>query len=99
MNAETPEKLLAYCRGNSRVCPQPRRWNELWEMLPNKVQVGAGWKPPLPLILTAWHHTSNLEKMMRLSDHIAWAHEHGVFEKVDSFLRGLPENEWHHLHD
>ena len=99
MPAETPETLIAYCRENDRVCPEPGKWHELWEMLPDKIQVGAGWKPSLPLILAAWDHTSNLEKMLRLADHIAWAQDHGVLDKVSPFLRGLPENEWHHLND
>lgn len=99
MTSELPETLISYCRENDRVCPVPTRWNELWEMLPGKVQIGAGWKPPLPLILGAWHYTSNLEKKLRLNDHIAWAEDHGVLDRISAFLRGLPETEWHHLND
>ena len=99
MNAETPDTLVAYCRENSRVCPMPVRWNELWEMLPEKVQVGAAWTPPLPLILGAWNYASNLEKMLRLGEHIAWAQDHGILDRISAFLRGLPETEWHHLND
>lgn len=99
MDPETPETLVAYCRECDRVCPVPTRWNELWQMLPDKVQVGSGWNPPLPLILGAWHYASNLEKMLRLADHIAWAQEHGVLGKISDFLRALPEGEWHHLKD
>jgi hypothetical protein len=39
--SETVESLVAYCRENDRVCPLPPLWNELWEMLPNRSQVGA----------------------------------------------------------
>jgi hypothetical protein len=46
--------LLNYVRDNRRVCPVPQRWNELWEMLPDRKRVGNGWEPPLPLILAAW---------------------------------------------
>ena len=28
------EALLEFVRSNRRVCPLPKRWNELWEMLP-----------------------------------------------------------------
>jgi hypothetical protein len=48
------DQLLAYCRENQRVCPVPRRWHELWELLPEKRQLGIEWQPPLPLILAAW---------------------------------------------
>ena len=99
MTTETPEALVAYCREKDRVCPVPAKWNELWKTLPDRVRVGSGWQPALPLILAAWHHTSNLDKMMRLADHIAWAQDHGVIDKVSAFLRDLPENEWHHLKD
>jgi hypothetical protein len=57
---ETVESLVAFCRENDRVCPLPLLWNELWEMLPNRSQVGVGWQPPLPLILAACHHQSPL---------------------------------------
>jgi hypothetical protein len=72
---DTVESLVAYCRQDGRVCPQPPLWNELWEMLPNRQRVGSGWEPPLPLILAAWHTTPALSKMLRLEDHIRWAEQ------------------------
>jgi hypothetical protein len=96
---EAASALVAYCREKERVCPQPQRWHHLWEILPNKRQIGAGWQPSLPLILAAWHDASNLEKMFRLSQHIEWADEHGKLAEVDAFLRGLQEEDWHHLAD
>ena len=96
---ENAKSLIGYSRENDRVCPQPMRWNELWEMLPERRRVGAGWEPSLPLILGAWHYASNLEKMMRLDEHIQWADKHGKIEKVSAFLHGLKESEWHHLKD
>ena len=50
--------LLDHIRENGRVCPVPRRWNELWEMLPARRRGGRGWEPPLPLILAAWWSVS-----------------------------------------
>lgn len=55
--SESTEGLMAYCRANARVCPMPQRWSALWELLPNRTRVGAGWQPPLPLILGAWDVT------------------------------------------
>ena len=91
------ESLVAYCRENNRVCPLPNLWNRLWEMLPNRVQVGAGWQPPLPLILAAWHETSAIPKMLRLAEYIEWAAEHGALESVGKFLRELREEDWLHI--
>lgn len=81
------------------MCPQPNRWDELWKLLPQRRWAGPGWEPPLPLILGARWHTSNLEKMVRLRLHLEWAEAHGVLHEIDAFLRSLPESDWHHLSD
>lgn len=91
--------LMQYCGSEGRVCPVAHRWNELWELLPARRRVGTGWEPALPLILSAWWHTSNIEKAMRLREHLQWAVDHGRVQEVDGFLRELPEHEWHHLDD
>ena len=96
---DTAKSLIAYCLENSRVCPKPFLWHNLWELLPERCQIDAGWQPALPLILAAWAHTSNIEKMLRLAKHIEWAELHGSLPEVAAFLRKLAENEWHHLGD
>ena len=93
------KSLVVYCRENKRVCPLPKHWTQLWEMLPNRQQVGAGWKPAVPLILAAWHDTPALLKMIRLADHIEWAATHDALAAVAGFLRGVREEDWHHIGD
>jgi hypothetical protein len=39
--SDTADDLIAYCRENNRVCPQPKVWHELWEMLPDRKRVVA----------------------------------------------------------
>jgi hypothetical protein len=95
MTADTAE-LLTYCRLNNRVFPQPQRWLALWEMLPNRKQIGSRSEPPLPLIL-AWYDTPAILKMARLAEHIEWATAHGALPQVESFLQSLKEEDWHHL--
>lgn len=97
--SETVESLVAYCRQNGRVCPLPPIWNQLWETLPGRVRVGAGWQPSPPLILAAWHDTSAMRKMLRLAEHIEWAAEHNALEAIGMFLRGLREKDWFHMDD
>jgi hypothetical protein len=97
--AESTERLIAYCRENSRICPMPQQWNKLWELLPDRRRVGGGWEPALPLILAAWHDTSGMQKMLRLAEHIEWAAEHGALGSVAVYLRGLSEEDWFHLGD
>ena len=91
--------LIAYVQGEGRICPQPQEWNALWEMLPRKERVGAGWNPPLPLILGAWWHTSPQGKQARLREHIEYAADEGILSAVDAFLRGLSRQQWHTTED
>ncbi len=95
--SESVESLVAYCRENNRVCPLPQQWKRLWEMLPNRTQVGAGWQPPLPLILAAWFDTPAMLKMLRLAEHIEWAAHHGALDPAAQFLRELREEDWYHI--
>lgn len=93
------ESLIQFVQENNRICPKPNLWNKLWQILPNKKRVGAGWEPPLPLILGAWWLSSGSEKQLLLIEHLKYAASNGVLEQVDSFLRGLDEDEWAHIGD
>jgi hypothetical protein len=94
---EDLESVLTYCKDNKRVCPMPQSWVKLYELLPNRRRAGAGWEPPLPLILAAWDDTPALLKMLRLVEHVEWAAQHGAMPQVASFLTQLPEDSWLHL--
>lgn len=96
---ESLESILLFCRQSGRICPRPDLWNGLWEMLPNKSRDGAGWEPPLPLILNAWWFTSDSEKALRLKEHIEWAVKHQSLNVVAEYLRSLQESDWHHIGD
>lgn len=91
------QQVLAEAAKNNRVCPQPQKWQQLYELLPNKKQKGGGWEPALPLTLAAWRDTPAMSKMARLREHIEWAAKYGSLGRVNEFLRSLPEEEWHHL--
>lgn len=96
--SETAKSLIAYCQENKRVCPMPQKWNDLYNILPNKKRDGDR-EPALPLILAAWHDTPALSKMLRLQEHVEWADKHGALEKISTFLKGLGEADWFHLGD
>lgn len=72
----TFEEVLAEIQKNNRVCPQPQKWQQLYEMLPNKKRIDSGWKPSLPLILSALSDTPAISKIIRLREHIEWAKDH-----------------------
>lgn len=88
--------LLSYCAENGRVCPKPIPWHEFWESLPNKRRLSITWEPRLPLVLGAWHVTSDADKVQCLVEHIEWAHANAALESSARYLRALPENSWHH---
>lgn len=93
----TVEEVLTEIQKNNRICPQPQRWQQLYELLPDRKYKGAGWEPALPLILAAWWDTPAMLKIVRLREHIEWAATHGSLEQVHQFLLSLPEDEWHHI--
>jgi hypothetical protein len=57
--------LMTEASKDGRVCPQPMIWDQLWELLPDRHRVGAGWEPPLPLILAACWEASDSDKRSR----------------------------------
>lgn len=87
--------LLAHCTAGGRVCPQPIEWDRLWQSLPCRTRTDSGWQPPAPLILAAWHFTSNAEKRRRLAEHIRWAADHDALPAFAAALRTLPADRWH----
>ena len=91
------EQVLTEVQKNKRVCLQPQRWQQLFDMLPDKKRSGTGWEPSLPLILATWSDTPAMSKMLRLREHIEWAASHGSLEKVGLFLSELQEDQWHHI--
>ena len=94
--SEAVDRLIAYCRENNRVCPLPKAWQQLWEMMPEKKQTIGAWEPAVPLIGAASEAPVML-KMARLAEHIQWAAKHSALPEVAAFLRGLREDEWQHL--
>jgi hypothetical protein len=95
----TLQQVLDEAGKHNRVCLQPRKWNELYEMLPDKKRKGIDWEPALPLILAAWWDTPAISKMLRLREHIHWAADHGRLTDIYDFLQALPEGDWHHVGD
>jgi hypothetical protein len=95
----TLDDVLTEAKKNNRICPQPDKWNELYNILPDKVREGSGWKPSLSLILAAWHDTPHLLKILRLKEHIEWAADHGQVDTIYQFLINLKEEEWYHSNE
>jgi hypothetical protein len=91
----TIEELIADASKDGRVCPQPKAWNCLWELLPDRRRIGVGWEPPLPLILAAWSNSSDDSKRERFHLHLRWADKHGAIDTVASLLSKMKPEDWH----
>ena len=94
---EQLKSLLAFVCARARVCPKPSPWCKLWEMLPREGKPGSGPPPGLPIVLGGWYYSPDALKVLCFHEHVEWAAKQGVLTEVDAFLRGLPEEEWHHF--
>lgn len=89
----TVHDAMVEARRNNRVCPSPARWQQLYEMLPNRKAN----TPTPPLVGPSWLATPSLSKRMCLREQLDWAEANGALAPVLSFLKQLPEEEWHHM--
>lgn len=89
------QTLIDFIAEQGYICPWGQAWDGLWKMLPNRKRVGETWEPALPLILSGWYISGDLDKALLFREHIDWADRHGVINKVDEYLRGLPSESWH----
>lgn len=97
MNGESLESLWAYCTQDDRVVPMPGPWTRLHQRLRNvRQKPTGGWEPPLPLILSAWHDSSDEDKRQHLRLHLLWAEQQGQLDEVAAFLRALTPSDWCH---
>ena len=93
--AATVDEAMQIARRNNRVCPRPNYWQDLYDMLPGKKRG----KPTPPLIGPQWNLSSAINKRTCLREHLEWAAEQDVLERVIMFMRGLPEADWFHMND
>ena len=89
----TLDEAMLESRRNNRVCPTPAKWQELYQLLPDRKNN----RPTPPLVGPAWQVTPSISKRMCLREHLEWAEGHGALSRVMEFLRQLPEQDWHHM--
>ena len=94
---DTPELLVAYCKEQFRICPMPQFWNEMYKLLPPRINGNSTENSPLPLILAAWHEAPPKLKMLRLEEQIRWAFENENFDEISDYLRRLKDDQWFHI--
>ena len=72
------------------VCPEPKAWHRLWL----HITALAEGPVPLPLILAAWHTTSDAEKTERLVEQLSIADRQGLGDAMAEALVAIPHTEW-----
>jgi len=92
-------KVLDEIKNNRRICLQPVKWNDFYQLLRENTPEELRDEIPLPLILSAWWYTPILPKIMRFEEHIRWAEDHGFLQVVFDYLDDLPETDWFHGDD
>ncbi len=80
---------------NSRVCPKPVFWNQMYNML---VVSHPDIIISKPLILAAWNFTSDFEKQIRFKEHLSFV-DLNFDNQLITFLNNLTEDKWHHLNE
>ena len=82
------ESIKVFLKENRFVCPLPIEWNEIYQLI-DKPQI----RPPL--ILSAWHHTSNNDKKIRFLEHALHAsRDKEAMKKLSTYLEKLNKENW-----
>jgi hypothetical protein len=92
----TLSELLDYSTAQGRICPKPQAWNTLYQNLLSTKRIEQAWEPPLPLILGAWHFSSDDEKADRFRMQLLHADAQGGLEAMAQFVLGLKASDWHY---
>jgi len=87
---------MEFITADERVCPKPTLWNDLFRNIKQEaLDRGITQKISNPLILAAWHEATDAQKQQRLVEHVEFSESHGFLPVVDSFLRSIPDDDWH----
>jgi hypothetical protein len=87
---------MEFITADERVCPKPTLWSDLHRNIMQEASDrGITQKISNPLILAAWHETTDAQKRQRLVEHVEFSNSHGFLPVVDSFLRSISDDDWH----
>ena len=93
---ENLQNLLNLLESTDRVCPLPKRWNSIWNIIS---RLDENKTLSAPLILNGWYMSNNLEKMLRFRSHLEFASKNNCLDKVVKILDTMTESVWHHFKD
>ena len=78
---------------NNRICLKPQKWEILYQAIKQAYPEREFVKP---LILAAWHDTTDTQKRNRFCMHLEFAMSAGV---ADLVLEKMTETDWYHLNE
>lgn len=89
------DNLIEYVTSKNRVCPI--QWHKFWKIMGSACQKDDPANPGPPLILGAWHTTSDIQKQDRFIAQIRYSQKIGKLGDVTKFLYSLKkENDWYY---
>ena len=91
------DDVLLEARRNNRVCPQPPRWLDLFDLLQRKAAGTPLRLPAPPLTGKAWTGTRPLAKRMCFREQLEWAAANNCLGIAFDFLKTLPDTDWHYM--
>jgi hypothetical protein len=80
-----------------RVCPNPQYWNEACEKLHDysRKHRCEPPTPPIPLVLSGWAMSSDVEKIQRWQETVRWATINGCLD----LLSAIQETDYYYVED
>jgi hypothetical protein len=85
------DELINFIKEENIICPLPDIWQRFYRFL-----VSRNMEPPLPFVLTAWHHTTDEEKRERFIDQINVANRNGKLRTIKDFIRKLKTEDFYY---
>lgn len=87
-------EVSALARKDNRVCPQPTRWLEFYQLLKTHAAPGEP-LPAEPLTGSAWAATPPLAKRMCFQEQLEWADRQHCLDAVHGFLKAMHPVDWY----
>jgi hypothetical protein len=91
---EQLRSLLSYVSADGRVCPMPRPWADLWNIVSSAAHEAGIREPIPPRVLGSWWNTPKTHKILAVKEQLECAARCGVLDAADRFLRSLRPDEW-----
>ena len=98
--SEKARALLEYCLLNDRVCPKRDYWNYLWVINAKAKTFDSILNQcKLPLLDKKSKDSEKIQRSVRLRKYIEYADKNKLIDEMDSFIRSIPEEKWHHFYE